>query len=71
MQWMSVASLSDGTKIVVVAVGGLIYTSLNGNNTTPGTLGNISGNQYEAIRLQYLGNNTFTILSHEGNIIAQ
>ena len=70
-KWMSVASSSNGTKLAAVAYGSQIYTPLNGNNTTPGTSGNISGNQYEAVRLQYIGNNTFTILSHEGEIIGQ
>ena len=69
--WYSVASSSDGTKLAAVVFIGQIYTSLIGNNTTPGTAGNISGNQYEAIRLQYMGNNIFTILSHEGDIIGQ
>jgi hypothetical protein len=31
----------------------------------------ISGTATDAIELQYIGNNTFTVLSHEGNLAVQ
>ena len=73
--WSSVATSSDGTKLVA-AIGGKM---LNGSattytwatQTTTGISGSISGGQYDAIELQYVGNNTFMILSHEGSLAVQ
>ncbi len=65
--WTSVASSSDGTKLV--AADGQIWTSTP--NTTVGTAGSISGGQYDAIELQFIGNNTFDVLSHEGYLTMQ
>ena len=78
--WRSVASSSDGTKLVAVVFGGLIYTGqlyLSETYTTVGTNGSISGGQFEAIELMYLGNMSifgeqvgrFMILSHEGRLV--
>jgi hypothetical protein len=66
--WLSVASSSDGTRLVAVEYSGQIYTSIPSavQSTTVGTAGSISGEQYAAIELQYIGNNTFTVLSNEG-----
>jgi hypothetical protein len=54
--WYSVASSSDGSKLVAVAENGSIYTSTN-NRTTAGSAGSLTGSQYDAIRLQYIGGN--------------
>ncbi len=67
--WYGVASSSDGTKLVAAVYGGQIYTS--SLNTTIGTAGSISGGQYDAIELQCIGNNTFTVLSNEGYLTVQ
>jgi hypothetical protein len=48
---------------------GQIYTSVP--STTVGTAGSISGGLYDALELQYIGNNTFTILSYAGDLIVQ
>jgi hypothetical protein len=57
---------------VAVASGGGIYTLTEvQQNTTVGTAGSIIGGQYDAIELQYIGNNTFTVLSNEGNLVVQ
>jgi hypothetical protein len=74
----SVASSSDGIHLVAVSFAGgvknlgagQIYTS-NGFTTTSGTTGSISGSQYDAIELQYIGNNTFTVLNYAGSLIVQ
>jgi hypothetical protein len=68
--WRSVASSSDGTKLVAVATNDGIYTTFLTpiQNTTVGTEGSISGSQYDAIELQYIGNDTFVVLSYEGNL---
>lgn len=68
--WYSVALSSDGTKLVAVAIRDRIYTSTI-PHTTVGTVGSISGSQFDAIELQYIGNNTFTVLSHEGYLNVQ
>ena len=67
--WRYVAASSDGAKLAAVVNGGQIYTS--SPNTTVGTTGSISGGQYDAIEIQFIGNNTFTVLSHEGDLICQ
>jgi hypothetical protein len=77
--WYCVASSSDGTKLVAGlngGSGGQIYTSspqlyTSSPNTTTGTSGSISGGQYDAIELQYTGNNTFMVLSNEGYLVVQ
>jgi hypothetical protein len=67
-KWNSITSSSDGSKLVAVVDGGYIYTSSSKLKTTTGTSGSIRGGQFDAIELQYIGNNTFTIISHEGNL---
>ncbi len=47
---------------------GQIYTSLPG--TTSGASGYLTGGQYGAIELQYIGSGQFIPLSHEGTISA-
>lgn len=67
--WSSVASSADGSKLVAVDSGGQIHTSIA--STTPGVTGTLSGGQYDAIELQYLGNGMFSVLSSEGSLSAQ
>jgi photosystem II stability/assembly factor-like uncharacterized protein len=68
--WSGVASSSDGSKLAAVEyIDGLIWTS--SPKTTIGTAGSISGSQYDAIELQYAGNNTFTVLSYTGSFVVQ
>ncbi len=66
---MEHASSSDETKLVAVIGSGGIYTSEP--STTAGTAGSISGGQYDAVELQYIGNNTFMVLSNEGYLVVQ
>lgn len=55
--WSGVASSSDGSKLVAVdGSNGQIYTSLT-DRTTPGVSGSLTGSQYDAIELQYIGGN--------------
>ena len=64
-----VACSADGSKLVLVANGGQIYTSSQGGTTT-GTTGYLSGARLTAVELEYVGNNIFIPLSHEGTIRA-
>jgi hypothetical protein len=68
--WLSVAISADGTKLVAADSGGFtggqIYISILGDETTTGTAGAISGKQFEAIALQYIGGNRFIVLSNTG-----
>ncbi len=72
-QWWSVASSADGTTLVAVVLGGLVYaavpTAIQG--TSAGTAGSITGSQHDAIELQYSGNNTFMVLSYAGYLSVQ
>jgi hypothetical protein len=67
----SIASSADGTKLV--AAGSGIYTSSPSavGSTTVGTAGSISGGRCDAVELQYIGNGTFTVLSHAGYLEVQ
>ena len=67
--WYAVASSADGSKLVAVVYGGQIYTS-GLATTTPGVSGYLLGGQNTAIELQYIGNNQFLPLSHEGAFFA-
>ena len=67
--WFSVASSADGSKVVAVVYSGQIYTSAQAT-TTPGVSGYLLGGQNTAIELQYIGNNQFLPLSHEGAFFA-
>ena len=68
--WTSVASSADGIRLAATVSTGQIYTSDNLNPvTTTGTAGYLLGDQYSAIELQYVGNNQFIPLSHEGFIL--
>src|SRR5260370_42513143 len=67
-EWVSVASSADGSKLVAVVQGGQIYTSTPSffSSTTAGMAGYLTGGQFAAIELQYIGNGQFLELSHEG-----
>ncbi len=64
--WQGVASSPDGTKLVAVANGGRIYISVL--ITTLGTAGFLTGGQFSAIELQYIGNGQFMPISYVGGI---
>ena len=77
--WSAVTSSADGSRMVASEygnnlVGGQIYTSaavpLSAvSSTIVGTTGYLSGVQGAAIELQYVGNNQFFPISHEGSIV--
>ncbi|MDA8173964.1 MAG: hypothetical protein M0018_05145, partial [Nitrospiraceae bacterium] len=61
--WWSVASSSDGTHLVATSYGGIyVFTS----STTIGTAGSLSGGQYDAVELQYIGGGVFMPISYAG-----
>ena len=66
--WGAVASSADGNKLVAVD-GANIYTTMN--STLPGPAGSISGNQYDSIDLQYIGNDTFVVRGYVGYLVVQ
>ena len=74
-QWYGVASSADGLRLVACVMGGQIYTydawTPITTGTTEGTSGSLTGAQRDAVELQYIGDNTFTVLSHEGSLSAQ
>lgn len=66
--WSAVASSADGTRLVAVDYGGKIYASVQPLAPTIGTAGYISGDQYEAVAVQYIGAGVFMVISHEGSL---
>jgi hypothetical protein len=69
--WGCVASSADGTKLVAGVLLGQIYTTGPDSATTAvGASGCLIGGPNTAIELQYIGNNQFLPLSHEGTISA-
>jgi len=73
--WYASACSADGTKLVVVDTSpGQVYTSTPaiaspGSTTTVGNGGFLTGGQGASIELQFVGNNQFIIVSHEGTIL--
>ena len=74
--WRGVASSADGTRLAACVIMGHIYT-YNANEqppipqTTTGTSGAITGGADAALELQYIGNDTWRPLSHEGALGAE
>lgn len=72
--WRSIACSADGSKVVAVYSGNLggAYTSTPGTQTTTttGTSGSLTGSSLSAVELQYIGNNGFIQISHQGSITA-
>ena len=68
--WAPAHPYSDDTGPVSVTLGGGIFPPWL-QSTTPGTEGSIRGGQYSAVELQYIGNDKFMILSHEGNLLVR
>jgi len=66
--WNGLACSADGAKLVGVVGNNYIYTSIP--STTVGASGYLTGGQYSAVELQYIGNGQFVPLSHEGAISA-
>ena len=67
--WSAVTSSADGTRISAAEQSGPIFVSVA--STSVGVAGSISGKQYEAIELQYVGDDIFSVLSHVGPLIVQ
>jgi len=68
--WMAVASSADGSRLTAVANFGFQGISTSAPTrmtaTTPGINGGIVGRQYQAIELQYIGNDQFMVLDAIG-----
>jgi len=64
--WQSVASSDNGSKLVAAVSSRQLYASTA--PTTAGTAGYLIGGQGAAIELEYIGNNQFLALSHQGTI---
>jgi hypothetical protein len=67
---VEVAMTADGNKVFSTNFSsGGFSTIVSG--TTLGTLGSISGGQYESVDLQYIGNNKFLMREKVGNLSVQ
>ena len=72
------AALGDVIQVNGVGLGGwlivpnpgqsIITETIPNISLSPSTTGSINGGQYDAVELQYVGNNTFSVLSYAGNI---
>jgi hypothetical protein len=57
--WVALTSSADGSRLAALAgSNGLVYTSASGRSTV-GAAGSVSGNQYDALTLQYVGGGEF------------
>jgi hypothetical protein len=65
LDWSSVASSADGSRLVATVQFGKIYTS--DGFTTLGAAGSLSGGQFDAIELQYLGSGVFAPIRSVGS----
>ncbi|MBV1880378.1 MAG: hypothetical protein KUG82_02035 [Pseudomonadales bacterium] len=59
----NMALSGDGSKLIVATSERLYIWA---EKTATGASGSITGSSYNSITLQYIGNSTFTIISHEG-----
>jgi len=66
-QWVGITLSADGSKAVAIAYDDKIYKTYL-LKTTTGAAGYLLGSQGSAIELQYIGNNQWMPLSHEGTI---
>ena len=73
--WYGIASSADGTIFAACAYGGQIHTYGSYGSviseTMTGTGGSLSGGRSDAVELQYIGDNTFIVLSYVGSLSAQ
>jgi hypothetical protein len=60
--WHGLAMSADGSRLAAVPLGDQIYTSTTAQ-TSPGLGGSVSGGQFDALELQYVGGGLFTPLS--------
>lgn len=67
--WYGIASSADGTRLLAPDYTGQLYTSIA--STSSGAGGSVSGRQYEAVELQYVGNGVFSVLSYHGTPVVQ
>jgi hypothetical protein len=70
--WSALATSSDGTQVFAAAnanAGNIYYSSALAQSTTS-TNGSITGSQFGAVELQYLGNNQFMPVSSIGTLWA-
>ena len=67
--WGAVTVSADGTKLLASEQSGPLYTSVA--TTSLGVAGSISGEQYEAIELQYVGSGVFSVLSYVGSLVVR
>jgi hypothetical protein len=70
--WIGIASSADGTKLVAADFHGQIWTSkpTTKTSTTTGVGGSLSGAPLTSAELQYIGNNQFMLLRHQGTVLA-
>lgn len=71
--YATLVSSTDGSRLVATA-GSFLWTSAaqaHAPATTPGTGGALSGGQYSAVDLQYIGSGQWIILDHQGTLFVQ
>jgi len=61
--WRGVATSADGSRLLAFPSFGVIYTSASGRSTA-GTSGFVSGSQYDALTLQYVGSGEWVAIDH-------
>ena len=64
--WQGVASSADGTKLAASVYNGQLYTSTT--TTTVGTEGSLTGDQFAALELLYIGGGQWLPLSYVGTM---
>lgn len=64
--WVSIAVSANNSKLAAAVSGGQLYIS--SPTTTIGTAGYLTGGQYSAVELQYIGSGQFMPISHSGII---
>jgi hypothetical protein len=67
--WSAITCSANATRILGAVYSGFLFNP--SSVTTTGTGGSVSGDQYQAITLQYFGDGLFSAISNEGLLVVQ
>jgi hypothetical protein len=67
--WSGITCSADGTRLLGAIYNGFLFNP--SSVTTAGTGGSVSGDQYQALTLQYFGDGLFSAINNEGMLVVQ
>jgi hypothetical protein len=67
--WNAITCSADATRLFGAVYDGFLFSP--SSVTTTGTGGSVSGDQYQALTLQYFGDGLFSVINNEGLLVVQ